>query len=168
MVLGLLLFQVTLAAADVTQNILINEELTRDMVKTHAEIRRELEESKKLRRELEVQLRAYQNILRVLQARVSKVAIPTANVWPTTSYQVDDKVVTLYSKAFDLYYQKNYLAAIAALKEAIQLSPNQSLLYSRLGSIYYELGMKEEAQKSWRQALKLEPNNQELIELLSQ
>ena len=76
------------------------------------------------------------------------------------------KVISLYYESFDLYYKKDYYKAIETLQKALILDPYMPQLYSRLGSIYYELGLPKEALESWARALQLDPNNKDLNALI--
>jgi len=55
--------------------------------------------------------------------------------------------------------QKNYRPAISAFLTALNKDPNSLPALSNLGYCYYRLGDHREAEKYWRQALALDPNN---------
>ena len=80
--------------------------------------------------------------------------------------KLGEKVVTLYYQSFEAYYQKEYFRAIELLQKAIILDPYMPQLFIRLGSIYYELDMPNDAIQNWEKALMLDPHNQSLKDLL--
>ena len=84
----------------------------------------------------------------------------------TINQDIGEKVISLYYESFDLYYKKDYYKAIETLQKALILDPYMPQLYSRLGSIYYELGLPKEALESWTRALQLDPNNKDLNALI--
>lgn len=61
-----------------------------------------------------------------------------------------------------------HAAAIAAFKQAINLSPEFSFAYFNLGLCYLRLGLKGQAEEALRRALELDPNNQEARRLLNE
>lgn len=62
---------------------------------------------------------------------------------------------------------KEYGEAISECKSAIQLFPNLSIAYEKLGSAYYLNNNFEEALKNWNTALAMNPDNSYLSEFLS-
>jgi tetratricopeptide (TPR) repeat protein len=81
---------------------------------------------------------------------------------------MDPEVIRLYYDAFEQYSQEEYYRAITSLIKAININPYVSELYTRLGSIYYELDLEDDAIVAWQRALELDPNNLELINFLSE
>ena len=81
--------------------------------------------------------------------------------------ELDPEVIRLYYDAFEYFSQEEYYRAITALIKAININPYVSELHTRLGSIYYELDLEEDAINSWQKALELDPNNLELMNFLS-
>jgi tetratricopeptide (TPR) repeat protein len=80
--------------------------------------------------------------------------------------EIGEKVIKYYYDSFEHFYNKNYYKSIEVLQQAIILDPYMPQLYSRLGSIYFELDLPKEALEAWNHALKLDPNNQELRRLI--
>jgi len=61
------------------------------------------------------------------------------------------------------YYQKGQLSvALEEARRALEADPNFAMAHSMLGLIYLELGNRREADASYAQALRLEPNNPEI------
>jgi hypothetical protein len=77
-----------------------------------------------------------------------------------------EEVINLYYQSFTQYYNKQYSKAIETLSKAIMIDPYIPMLHVRLGTIYYTLGLRTEAVKSWQKALDLDPYNEEVINLL--
>ena len=82
--------------------------------------------------------------------------------------ELDPEVIRLYYDSFEYYSKEEYYRAITALIRAININPYVSELHTRLGSIYYELDLEEDAIESWQKALELDPNNLELINFLAE
>jgi type IV pilus assembly protein PilF len=62
------------------------------------------------------------------------------------------------------YYQKGQLSiALEEVRRALQADPNYGLAHSMLGLIYLDLGDRREAEASYAQALRLDPNNPEVL-----
>lgn len=62
------------------------------------------------------------------------------------------------------YYQKGQLSiALEEVRRALQVDPNYGLAHSMLGLFYLELGDRREADASYAQALRLDPNNPEVL-----
>jgi hypothetical protein len=81
--------------------------------------------------------------------------------------EIGEKVIKYYYDSFEYFYKKDYYKSIEVLQQAIILDPYMPQLYSRLGSIYFELDLPNEALEAWNHALKLDPNNKELRRLIS-
>lgn len=71
----------------------------------------------------------------------------------------------LYS-ALKNIYNARYDLAIIECNEALELEPRNVLALTRLGSAYYALGKKEKAIEVWREALKYDPGNQDILEFM--
>lgn len=75
------------------------------------------------------------------------------------------KSLKLYSKATKhmlnaqaLFYRKAYWKALEETNLAVSLVPKSAQAYALKGSIYYKMGRKTDAKKSWQIALKLDPS----------
>jgi tetratricopeptide (TPR) repeat protein len=65
-------------------------------------------------------------------------------------------------KLFDslnYFYAGQYDLTVSECIDMIAIEPNNALVYKRLGSAYYQLGMKDKAAQSWKKLLELNPNN---------
>jgi tetratricopeptide (TPR) repeat protein len=71
------------------------------------------------------------------------------------------------SKSLRLYYQGDFTQALEAVEKAILLQPNTAMAYARKGSIYYKLNQLDRATLNWNIALKLDPEYQEVREMLN-
>jgi len=65
-----------------------------------------------------------------------------------------------------LFYRKSYWKALEKTNKAISLVPASAQAYALKGSIYYKLGRKKEAKKSWQKAFKLDPSLTDVKESL--
>lgn len=77
---------------------------------------------------------------------------------PSYSY-MSPQVNALYQQACSAEYQNNLPDAIEKLKKAIQLSGNDSLLYTKLAGIYSEIGEYDKALAAYSKASELKPDD---------
>ncbi len=66
------------------------------------------------------------------------------------------------------YKQKKYRTAIREYKRAISRGYKTAKVYEMMGYCHYQLGQKSAARRAYKQALKLEPNNQRIKKSLQQ
>ena len=69
-------------------------------------------------------------------------------------------------KGLDAFYNKNYRLALKEYLVVTTLMPDLTVAHLRLGSIYFLLGDKKSAKRSWDTALELEPNNIDLQKMI--
>lgn len=84
------------------------------------------------------------------------------------------KSLSLYSKATKhmlnaqaLFYRKSYWKALEETNKAVSLVPKSAQAYALKGSIYFKMGRKSDAKKSWQIALQLDPTLVDVKESLS-
>lgn len=70
------------------------------------------------------------------------------------------------SKSLKFFYEGDYIGALKEVEAAIELNPNLALAYARRGSIYYKLGDIERATLNWNLALKLDPDYEDVRNIL--
>ena len=70
------------------------------------------------------------------------------------------------SRSLRYFYEEEYRTALSEVNIAIDLNPNLAIAYGRRGSIYYKLGDKRRATLNWNVALQLDPEFQEIYEML--
>ena len=58
------------------------------------------------------------------------------------------------------------MKSVEVLTKAIHLDPYVPILYIRLGSVYYKMGLKKDAMDNWQKALELDPYNEQLKDLI--
>ena len=110
-----------------------------------------------------------------MQARSGKKIEPSAS----NSKDVEEeeffnkKALNLFSNATKhmlsaqaLFYRKSYWKALEETNKAMSLVPSSAQAYALKGSIYYKLGRKKEAKKSWQKAFKLDPSLTDVKESL--
>ncbi len=71
----------------------------------------------------------------------------------------------LYS-ALKNIYNARYDLAIIECNEVLELEPENVLALTRLGSAYYALGKKAKAVEVWKEALKYDPANKDILEFM--
>ncbi len=64
------------------------------------------------------------------------------------------------------FYQENYRDALQEVEMAIQLNPDLAIAYARRGSIYFKLGDVQRATINWNLALKLDPEYDDVRNIL--
>ncbi len=70
------------------------------------------------------------------------------------------------SSSLQHYYEENYRDALQEVEMAIQLNPDLAIAYARRGSIYYRLGDVQRATINWNLALKLDPEYDDVRNIL--
>ena len=82
------------------------------------------------------------------------------------NHSINNRVARHLTRCLRLFYQEDYRDALVEIDKAIDLNPNIALAYARRGSIYYKLGDLQRATMNWNIALKLDPEFEEIQELL--
>ena len=77
-----------------------------------------------------------------------------------------NKASRYISKALRYYYEQDYNKALVEIDKAIEINPNLALAYARKGVIYYRLGQMQSASINLNIALKLDPEYEEVREVL--
>jgi tetratricopeptide (TPR) repeat protein len=88
--------------------------------------------------------------------------LPSPTLAPGTSL-VDYKL----QSALEHVYSGQFLKAINECNEVLDLEPTNVLALTRLGSAYFAVGQKAQAQDTWRRALALDPGNREISAFLN-
>ena len=70
------------------------------------------------------------------------------------------------AKALRFYYDQDYNKALIEIDNALEINPNLALAYARKGVIYYRLGQMQSANINLNIALKLDPEYNEVREVL--
>lgn len=60
--------------------------------------------------------------------------------------------------AQSLFYKKQYWQSLDETNRALELVPDSAQAHALKGSIYYKMGLTEEAKGSWQQALEIDPS----------
>lgn len=146
------------------------EVLIADVKRTNESLKSELVMYQKSREELEGNLarmrRAAKADTRYIMEEDQKKKDEMRKHYLGLNQEIGEQVISLYYDSFERYYKKEYFKAIELLQKAIVLDPYMPQLYTRLGSVYYELGMKKEAKDAWNKAYSIDPQNEELKGLL--
>ena len=82
------------------------------------------------------------------------------------SDSINEQIAQLFDRSFNDFNKKDYYGSITSLQKAIELNPFIPNLYTRLGAIYYQLNLKNDAKMAWKKALQLDPHNKQLASLL--
>ena len=71
-----------------------------------------------------------------------------------------------FQKSHDLLIEEDYNAALDMIDKVIELQPNLAIAYARRGTIYYYLNDTRAASMNWNIALKLDPEYDQVREIL--
>ena len=162
---------------DLSENVAKEAEIAsmeakiKEMDETHRTLQNEVALYRKSRLEMETNLTRMQSAVKLdtqyLMEQDRKKKDEMRQHYLGVNQDVGEKVISLYYDSFELYYKKEYFKAIEVLQKATVLDPYMPQLYTRLGSIYFELGMKKEATEAWQKAYSLDPDNEELNAFLN-
>ena len=75
------------------------------------------------------------------------------------------EVAELYSESLINYNRRNYSGAIKNLQDALIIDPNNAIILSRLGSVYYTYGFLDYAAFYWEKAIKMDKNLPEMVQI---
>lgn len=64
--------------------------------------------------------------------------------------------------AQSLFYKKQYWKSLDETNKALELVPSSAQAHALKGSIYYKMGLNDEARISWQQALELDPSMEQV------
>lgn len=64
--------------------------------------------------------------------------------------------------AQSLFYKKQYWKSLDETNKALELVPSSAQAHALKGSIYYKMGLNDEAKTSWQQALELDPSMEQV------
>jgi tetratricopeptide (TPR) repeat protein len=64
--------------------------------------------------------------------------------------------------AQSLFYKKQYWKSLDETNKALELVPNSAQTHALKGSIYYKMGLSDEAISSWQQALAIDPTMEQV------
>ena len=64
--------------------------------------------------------------------------------------------------AQSLFYKKQYWQSLDETNKALELVPDSAQAHALKGSIYYKMGLSSEAKASWQQALKIDPDMEQV------
>ena len=64
--------------------------------------------------------------------------------------------------AQSLFYKKQYWQSLDETNRALELVPDSAQAHALKGSIYYKMGLTEEAKSSWKQALDIDPSMEQV------
>jgi tetratricopeptide (TPR) repeat protein len=83
---------------------------------------------------------------------------PASNTVSVSALRIPESAKTEYAKARECLARHDTAGAIARLKKAVEIAPQFSAALNNLGTIAYQSGSFEEAERYFRQALEQEPD----------
>ncbi len=101
--------------------------------------------------------------LRVLNPFIKKKAPPK----PVPPVDIDLAAFNAMEKGLIAYYDSDYKKALRAYLSVVKKYPGFALAHIRLGNTYYKLNQTTLAKEHWKAALKLDPKNDDVFEILA-
>ena len=108
-----------------------------------------------------------ENISLILQNKNFQDSLNNIILQSNMNDEQHNKAMRHLSKSLRLYYQGDFKQALNEVDIAISLQPNTAIAYARKGSIYYKLNQLDRATLNWNIALKLDPEYDEVREMLN-
>jgi len=108
-----------------------------------------------------------ENISLILQNKNYQDSLNNVILQSHMNDEKHNKAMRHLSKSLRLYYQGDFKQALNEVDFAISLQPNTAIAYARKGSIYYKLNQLDRATLNWNIALKLDPEYDEVREMLN-
>ena len=108
-----------------------------------------------------------ENISLILQNKNFQDSLSNIILQSNMNDEQHNKAMRHLSKSLRLYYQGDFKQALNEVDIAISLQPNTAIAYARKGSIYYKLNQLDRATLNWNIALKLDPEYDEVREMLN-
>jgi Tfp pilus assembly protein PilF len=71
----------------------------------------------------------------------------------------------LYAQTY--LYEKKYSRALGEINQVLEIVPQSSVGHALKGSIYYKLGAIDQARSAWEQALRIDPNMENVRDSLN-
>ncbi|MDO8735032.1 MAG: PorV/PorQ family protein, partial [Elusimicrobiota bacterium] len=69
-------------------------------------------------------------------------------------------------KAREYFQKKQYDAAINECQEILIIDPKNVLGLKRMGSCYYQMGLKDKAMATWKKVLEIDPTDKDVLDIL--
>jgi tetratricopeptide (TPR) repeat protein len=99
----------------------------------------------------------------VVGLTVTNLFIPKVKKAPQKPLPVDDASFLLMEKALLAFQGEDYTSAANYYRQVAKKYPNYELAYVRLGNSFYKLGQWELAEQAWSEALRINPNNNDVF-----
>lgn len=77
-----------------------------------------------------------------------------------------DLISQKLQQALELIYDGKYVSAISTCRDILELEPRNVMALMRMGSAYWAIGHTGKAREVWRRALRLDPDNEQLLKFL--
>jgi tetratricopeptide (TPR) repeat protein len=103
------------------------------------------------------------NIARLLSTIEEKTGVRAEKIESPAGTTIVDK---LHNESLIAFRKRDYATAVKLCEEILLLEPEDVLAYKRLGSAFYAMGEKDKAIQMWEQALKLDPKDEKLRQLV--
>ena len=149
-------------------NLLIDSGYSNDFNNRELELLNQiamLEDSVKLMQN-EITLLSDNNLLLKHKVAIFMDSTRVFHLKEQVNQSTNNRVARHLTRCLRHFYQEEYRNALVEIDKAIDLNPNIALAYARRGSIYYKLGDLQRATMNWNIALKLDPEFEEIQELL--
>ncbi|MFA5778748.1 MAG: PorV/PorQ family protein [Elusimicrobiota bacterium] len=84
----------------------------------------------------------------------------------TTSAPALNLIEQKQEKARDYFQKKQYDAAINECQEILIIDTKNVLALKRMGSCYYQMGLKDKALATWKKVLEIDPTDKDVLDIL--
>jgi len=84
----------------------------------------------------------------------------------TTSAPALNLIERKQENAREYFSKKQYDAAINECQEILIIDPKNVLALKRMGSCYYQMGLKEKAMATWKKVLEIDPTDKDVLDIL--
>jgi tetratricopeptide (TPR) repeat protein len=113
-----------------------------------SELKKDIDEARKQKEQLKGDVKALRDI-------IASEGFKSVNT-------LKEDILKYYYRALQYYYDEKYFEAIGELSKANLINDQIPEIHIRMGSIYWTMGLRNEALAAWRKAYGLDKNNEVL------
>src|SRR3989339_1307659 len=114
---------------------------------------------------LQPQHEKLRRLLNDIEKEAGQVLTPISGTKLTTAPALS-LVEQKQEKAREFFSKKQYDAAINECQEILIIDPKNVLALKRMGSCYYQMGLKEKAITTWKKVLEIDPTDKDVLDIL--
>ena len=114
---------------------------------------------------LQPQHEKLRRLLNDIEKEAGQVLTPISGTKLTTAPALS-LVEQKQEKAREFFSKKQYDAAINECQEILIIDPKNVLALKRMGSCYYQMGLKDKAVATWKKVLEIDPTDKDVLDIL--